>query len=586
MVGGTTTDTAGSALRTTSGNGNPGAPATPMTAQSDLPPPLFIRQRLASLVVLCSGQIGASAPSRQQDAELRAALDPSGSQHIATDSAHTSAMCSPRTAAAVERASLRMGIGTSIMALDGRRRQPHCYNALMRLPTALGAVIACVAGLSALGDSPHQIYRVSDPDALRPAEVSVAINPASPDQIVAVSLQGGRPGAPVRISNYTYVSADGGRTWRTSPVPNDHQRVHGDDAITIARDGTAYHTYIAFDGIRVPRPDRASSGIYIRSSRDGVTWADPVAVVDHVNTAIPFEDKPWVGVDDAEESPHRGNVYVAWTRFDVYGSADPEHKTHIWFARSRDGVRTFTPPVQVSDTPGDARDSDDTVEGVVPSVGVKGEVYLAWAGPKGLVFDRSLDGGYTFGDDKVITTLPGGWDLPMPGIPRHNGMPVTGVDHSRGPNRGTIYINWIDERNGDADVFVIASRDGGSTWGAPVRVNDDEKGNKRGQLFTWMAVDPADGSINVVFLDRRDGDGTKNAVMLARSVDGGKTFVNHRVATEPFASEPNVFYGDYIGIDAHNGRVVAVYPKMVGGPGQLVLEAAVFRFKTGSQESP
>lgn len=442
-------------------------------------------------------------------------------------------------------------------------------------------MIAAAALLA--GQAPeHFVARVSDDTALRPAEASIAINPANIDHLVAVSLQAMKPGSAVRTSNFSYASFDGGRTWRTVPVPNEHQRVHGDDAITIAGDGTIYHSYIAFDGIRVARPDRASSGIYIRSSRDGVSWNEPVAVVDHVNTAIPFEDKPWLAVDDAEESPHRGNVYVAWTRFDVYGSDKPEDKSHIWFSRSRDGGQTFAPPVQVSDTPGDAKDSDGTVEGVVPSVGVKGEVFVAWAGPSGLVFDRSLDGGYTFGADKVVTSLPGGWDLPLPGIPRHNGMPVTAVDQSKGPNRGTVYINWIDERNGDTDVFVAGSRDGGQTWSAPVRVNDDPKGNKRAQLFTWMAVDPRDGSINVAFLDRRDTHGTHNAVTLARSVDGGRTFVNHRVNRPPFPSNEGLFYGDYLGIDAHGGRVAVIYPVVVDSPQRLILETAVFNFPVGA----
>lgn len=46
-------------------------------------------------------------------------------------------------------------------------------------------------------------------------------------------------------------------------------------------------------------------------------------------------------------------------------------------------------------------------------------------------------------------------------------------------------------------MFLLASRDGGRTWGAPVRVNDDPKG--AAQMFTWMAVDPVDGSVNIVF---------------------------------------------------------------------------------------
>jgi hypothetical protein len=431
-----------------------------------------------------------------------------------------------------------------------------------------------------------QITRVTGPDALRPAEVAVAIDPADADHLVAVSGQGGRPGGP-RFTDFAYASFDGGRTWTTTPTDNGHDRVHGDDSITIARDGTAYHAFIAFDGIRVARADRASSGIYVESSRDGVKWTTPVPVVDHINTAIPFEDKPWVTVDDAQDSPNRGNVYVAWTRFDVYGSNNPEDKSHIWFSRSRDGGRTFMVPVRVSDQPGDAKDSDGTVEGAVPAIGLNGEVYLVWAGPKGLMFDKSTDGGYSWGADAMIATLPGGWDEPVKGLERHNGMPVTAVDHSTGPNRGTLYVNWMDERNGkdDPDVFLISSRDGGRTWSPPLRVNDDPKGNRREQLFSWMAVDRADGSVNIAFLDRRDFTDTQQGLTLARSVDGGRTFVNHKLPIRPFTIDEAVFYGDYIGIGAQAGRVAILYPRPAPAPNNLLIESVLVRFKPGSQES-
>jgi len=140
--------------------------------------------------------------------------------------------------------------------------------------------------------------------------------------------------------------------------------------------------------------------------------------------------------------------------------------------------------------------------GAMPAIGPNGDVYVTWGGPRGIVFTKSADGGWTFGPEKVISETPGGWDLPVPGLQRHNGLPVVGVDLSPGPARGSLYVNWIDERNGDPDVFVIASRDGGATWGSPVRVNDDAQGNGKAQLFTWMAVDPIDGAINVVFYDR------------------------------------------------------------------------------------
>jgi hypothetical protein len=228
-------------------------------------------------------------------------------------------------------------------------------------------------------------------------------------------------------------------------------------------------------------------------------------------------------------------------------------------------------------------DSDNTVEGAVPAVGPNGEVYVAWAGPLGLVFDKSLDGGLTFGKDKVISDFPGGWDFAVEGLDRANGMPVTGVDLSDGPNKGTLYVNWIDARNGDPDVFVMSSRDGGNTWSTPVRVNDDPLKNGKVQFFTWMAVDPADGSINIVFYDRRDTTGTQTRLTLARSVDGGRTFVNYKIDQQPFAANSRTFFGDYSSISAYEGRVVPAFMHFVDD-GRLAISVALFRFKLGTQE--
>ena len=339
--------------------------------------------------------------------------------------------------------------------------------------------------------SGHWVVRVTDPEARNPCEVSVAINPKHPGHVIGVSMQASRPGGP-RTSNYLYVTEDGGRTWKSVPRRTRAKRVHGDDAITFGPDGTAHRTYIAFDGIREARPQRATTGIYTSSLRDGVTWTEPVPIVDHVNSVEPFEDKPYICADTANDSPYRGHLYVAWTRFDVYGSSKPEHKSHIYFSRSCDNGKTYSPAHRISDTPGDCVDSDNTVEGAVPAVGPKGEVYVAWAGPRGIVCKKSTDGGWTFGKEIVVSDMPEGWDSPAPGIKRHNGLPVTGVDRSKGADAGSVYVNWIDKRNGDLDVFVAASRDGGKTWEQPVRVNDDSKGSGKDQLFTWMAVDSID----------------------------------------------------------------------------------------------
>jgi len=161
-------------------------------------------------------------------------------------------------------------------------------------------------------------------------------------------------------------------------------------------------------------------------------------------------------------------------------------------------------------------------------------------------------------------------------------MPVTGVDLSNGPNKVTLYVNCIDARNGDPDVFVMSSRDG-ETWSTPVRVNDDPLKNGKVQFFTWMSVDPMDGSVNVVFYDRRDTQGALTKLTLARSTDGGRTFVNFKINQPPFTCDSKVFFGDYSGISAYNGRVVPIYMHF-DEQKKLAVSVALFHFKPGTQE--
>ncbi len=447
---------------------------------------------------------------------------------------------------------------------------------------SLALPLGIALGIFSSQSAAQKVVRVSDPDAINPAEVSIAINPKNPDNIVAASFQVGRP-PKARAGSYNYVSMDGGNTWKTVPVEDPKALVQGDDAVYFSADGTAYHIHLSFDGIRVAVPQRAESGMLVESSKDGgLTWTESVPAINHVNSVIPFEDKPGIVTDNTETSRYKGNLYAAWTRFDVYGSSDPNCHSNILFSRSIDGGKTFAMPFRISDNAGDCRDTSTTVEGAVPAVGPKGEVYVVWAGPLGLVFKKSLDGGLSFSKEKILDPMPGGWDFEMEGLDRANGMPVTGVDLSNGPNRGTLYVNWIDARNGDRDVFVMSSHDGGETWSTPVRVNDDPLKNGKAQFFTWMSVDPVDGSVNVVFYDRRDTEGTMTKLMLARSVDGAKTFVNHKIDQPAFACDPKVFFGDYSGISAYGGKVVPIFMHFTEGK-KLAVSVALFHFKPGTQ---
>ncbi|MCB0689407.1 MAG: exo-alpha-sialidase, partial [Saprospiraceae bacterium] len=150
------------------------------------------------------------------------------------------------------------------------------------------------------------------------------------------------------------------------------------------------------------------------------------------------------------------------------------------------------------------------------------------------------------------------------GFGRANGMPVTGCDLSKSPYRGTVYINYCDQSNGedDTDVWLVKSVDGGEHWSEPFRVNNDPSG--RHQFFTWMTVDPVTGAIYVVFYDRRNHEDFATDVYLAYSFDGGETFKNIRISEKPFYPSTNYFLGDYNNISAYDGVVRPIWTRLDG----------------------
>ena len=372
-----------------------------------------------------------------------------------------------------------------------------------------------------------------------PNEPSIAFDPANPEIVVA--------GA--NTDNF-YYSSDGGYSWEHSILMSPWG-VWGDPCIIVDTAGSFYFFHLS----------NTSGATWIdrivcqRSDDGGMTWNDGTYM--GLN-GTKNQDKEWAVVD-----PETNAIYVTWTQFDSYGSNNPLDSTTILFSRSLDRGETWSTPVRLNKVAGDCIDEDNTVEGAVPAVGPEGQIYVSWAGPAGLVFTRSLDGGVTWPVENIfVSDIGGGWDYSIPGIYRANGLPVTVCDRSEGPFRGRIYINWSDQRNGpeDTDVFIVRSDDGGLTWSDPIRVNDDEPG--RQQFFTWMTVDQATGYLYLVFYDRRDHADNTTDVFLAVSKDGGDTFDNIKINEDPFEPFSGIFFGDYTNIWAHNGIVRPIWTEL------------------------
>ena len=399
-----------------------------------------------------------------------------------------------------------------------------------------------------------------------PEEPSIIINPRNTSQMVAGS----------NIDNY-YFSQDGGLTWQEGNISSVYG-VWGDPCLTVDTAGSFYFFHLA----------NPSVGYFIdrivcqKSMDGGATWSD--GTYTGLN-GDKDQDKEWAVVD-----PATNNIYVCWTQFDKYQSADPLDSSNILFSRSIDAGMHWSSPVRINRLAGDCSDEDNTVEGAAPAVGPNGEIYVCWAGPAGILFNRSLDQGNTWMDTNVfVSDIPGGWDYSIPGIYRSNGLPVTCCDVSPGPYRGNVYVNWTDQRNGmeDTDVWFMKSTDGGMHWGERKRVNDDPPGKQ--QFLSWMTVDQVTGFLYVVFYDRRAYTDNLTDVYLAVSRDGGETFENMKVSDTPFQPVNSIFFGDYTGISAYNNIVRPIWARLdAQGPnvGLSVWTAIADSIFTGTGQKP
>ena len=416
---------------------------------------------------------------------------------------------------------------------QGRFTKPHEIEAEER-----GVINSFVDYIPSYTSSVFINYNISR-DSFPQNETSVKISRKDPNRVVAAwrdFRQGVNPAN--RRVGYSY-STDAGQTWSVSKLL-DSTLIPGfpknsDPVVNVDSAGNFYIAVICIS---------TSGALAIYKSTDGgVTFPNAYMIA---NTGS--EDKEMMDTDRTPGSPFYNNIYVSWTRFS--GS------TGIKLTKSTNAGVNWTSAVNISEPASSGQGSDVVV-------GLDGEIYVSWLGGTAtddiVYFDKSTDGGNSFGVDKIITTgATPEITISSSGIT----FPSIATDISGGVRHGNIYIAWCDARNGDPDIFITRSANRGTNWSAPLRVNDDAVNNGKLQCWPWIEVNDS-GNIAIIYYDSRNTS-SNNIIesYLAYSTDGGLTFTNYRLSTVPTpTNQPNtaIRFGDYIGIDYYKNRVVPVW---------------------------
>jgi hypothetical protein len=339
------------------------------------------------------------------------------------------------------------------------------------------------------------------------------------------------------------ISADGGSAFKHESLPAlPGGQNFGDPVVAFGPNGEIYYSTLAVAGDGV-------SVISLCSSTDGaVSWAcgDASTVAANIYDT---QDKDWLAVDTTS-SKYRGSVYVTWTDFSQTFGGD-----FILFAWSTDGGVSFSIPQALSPMDGTTLVQDSSI-----AVGPNGEIYVSYLdshfGGSGITVTKSTDGGTTFSALEpavLFTELPG--TLTGGNGVRSDSFPVTAVDQN-----GTYHLVYAAVSPAQtvdrSDIFYVRSTDGGATFSAPVRLNDDA--TETSQWSPAIAV-AADGRIAVHWWDRRNDpvNDSLTDVYMTVSADGGATFgKNIRVTDHNWVfgpSELGSYHGDYDGMAGDAG---------------------------------
>jgi hypothetical protein len=231
------------------------------------------------------------------------------------------------------------------------------------------------------------------------------------------------------------------------------------------------------------------------------------------------EDKQWVAVNHIPGHRYQDHVYAMWSVFN--GSS-----VDLRLAVSRDRGATFSRYSSFT-SPAVSGPSNSYV---IPSIDANGDLYVAFVSQENALHGsqvsiyvaKSTDDGSSFTFSRAVSGIGVIPSCCLPNTTFRDGITESFAASPTYPGHlYAAYEDW-DFANGQMDVKLVQSSNGGATWSSPVKVNDNAESASLGytdQFQPTVAAGP-NGAVAIAFYDRRAACPNDVSVL---SADVGRT---------------------------------------------------------------